>query len=204
MIITTVTKHLDVEGIIVIGSDKVSDEAFYAAKDIVLKLTSKHPRIRGELKGYECYLVAPGESVASYLELDESGPMYYAYGCSLPPTNNFLGRCASVIEWDSEPNMGVFTHQFAYAIMYVIPRFDPNFLNLLNQAYGRAQELGTWGNEQISFSAQKYWAEGVRLWCHDIREGGRFETKETFREHDSKLTEILDEWLFVGAMPYEY
>ena len=143
MIVTTVTKHIDIEGIIVIGSDKVSDEALYAAKDIVLKLTSKYPQIRRELEGYECRLVAPGESVASYLDLDENNPIY-AFGCSLPPTNNFLGRCASVIEWDNEPNMGVFTHQFAYAIMYVMPRFSPNFLHLLNQAYGRAKELGTW------------------------------------------------------------
>ena len=203
MIVTTVTKHIDVEGIVIIGSDKVNDKAFYTAKNIILKLTSKHPQIRGELEGYECCLVAPGESVASYLGLDENNPMY-AFGCSLPPTNKFLGRCASVIEWEGEPNIGIFTHQFAYAIMYVIPRFNPSFLDLLNQAYGRAQELGTWGNEQISFGVQKYWAEGVRLWCHDIREGGRFETEEAFREHDPRLAGILDEWLPVGAIPYEY
>ena len=42
------TKYLNVEGIVIIGSDDVPDNAFYRAKDIVLKVTSKHLQFRRE------------------------------------------------------------------------------------------------------------------------------------------------------------
>ena len=45
------TKYLDVEGIGIMGSDHVSDNAFYRAKEIVLKLTSKNLKFRTDLSG---------------------------------------------------------------------------------------------------------------------------------------------------------
>ena len=45
------TKYLNVEGIAIIGCDNVPDNAFYRARDIVLKVTSKHPRFRDDLFG---------------------------------------------------------------------------------------------------------------------------------------------------------
>ena len=63
------TKYLDVEGIAIIGSDGVDDNIFYKAKDIVLKVTSKHLQFRRDLSGARILLAAPGTSIQSLPEL---------------------------------------------------------------------------------------------------------------------------------------
>ena len=82
-----ITKHLEVEDMVIIGSKNVDDKAFYVAQEIILKITSKRPEIRTELIGFVCILVARGESVAAYLELDENDPNY-KYGCAFLPEKN--------------------------------------------------------------------------------------------------------------------
>lgn len=195
------TKYLDVEGIGIIGSDNVNDNAFYRAKDIVLKITSKHLQFRRDLFGTRLMLAARGTWIWNLPELREyqGSP----FGCSYISTDGD-GFCASVVEWDSLPNMGVLTHELGHAIVPLIFRIEPNFENLLNQAYERAAESGVWANDRF-FSQGKweYWAEGVRMWTHDVGTGRRFETKDAFIEHDPGIA-LLDNWLHVGDIPYEY
>lgn len=115
------TKYLDVEGIVIIGSDSVDDNIFYKAKEVVLKVTSKHLQFRRDLSGTRIMLAARGTSI-----------------------------------------------------------------------------------QIMSTNMWEYWAEGVKLWTHSVGIGRQFETKEAFREHDSGLAGILDNWLHVGGIPYEY
>ena len=100
--------------------------------------------------------------------------------------------------------MGVLTHELGHAIVPSICRLEPNFQGLVNQAYERAMELGTWANERASVNMWEYWAEGIRMWTHDVGTGRRFETKDAFIEHDPGLTGILDNWLHVGEILPEY
>lgn len=196
------TKYLDVEGIAIIGSDGVGNNTFHRAKDIILKVTSKHLQFRRDLSGIRLMLAARGTWIQNLPELREyrGSP----FGCSNISTER-VGFCASVVEWDSRPNMGVLTHELGHAIVPSISRIEPNFENLLNQAYGSAAESGVWGNEWFfSQGTWEYWAEGVRMWTHDVGTDRRFETKEAFIEHDRSLAELLDNWLHVGDIPYEY
>ena len=50
-----ITKHLEVEDMVIIGSKNVDDKAFYVAQEIILKITSKRPEIRTELIGFVMY-----------------------------------------------------------------------------------------------------------------------------------------------------
>lgn len=196
------TKYLDVEGIAIIGSDGVSNNTFYRAKDIVLKVTSKHLQFRRDLSGTRLMLAARGTWIQNLPDLREyrGSP----FGCSRTSTEG-VDFCASVVEWEGNPTMGILTHELGHAIVPSIVRIEPNFKNLLNQAYERAAESGVWANEWFfSQGTQEYWTEGVRLWTHDIGTGRRFETKDAFIEYDPGLTEILDNWLHVGDIPYEY
>ena len=196
------TKYLDVEGIAIIGSDDVDDNIFYKAKDIILKVTSKHLQFRSDLSGTRFMLAAPGTFIQSLPELRNFRHSPYGYSCI--STDGVVHFCASVVEWESNPNMGVFTHELGHAISPTMYNLEPNFHNLLTEAYSRAIELGTWINERVSINMGEYWAEGVRMWCHDIGAGRRFKTKEIFREHDLGLGEILDNWLPVGEILPEY
>ena len=196
------TKYLDVEGIAIIGSDGVGNNTFYRAKDIILKVTSKHLQFRRDLSGTRLMLAAQGTWIQNLPELREyrGSP----FGCSHISTEG-VGFCAAVVEWEGRPNIGVLTHELGHAIVPSIFRIEPSFENLLNQVYERAAESRVWTNEWF-FSQGKweYWAEGVRMWTHDVGTGGRFESKEVFTEHDPGLTGILDNWLHVGNIPYEY
>ena len=196
------TKYLNVEGIAIIGSDAVDDNIFSKAKEIVLKVTLKHLQFRRDLSGARVMLAARGTSIQSLPELREFRRS--PYGCSRISNEGIVDFCASVVEWDDHPTIGILTHELGHAIVPSIFRIEPNFENLLNQAYGQAMSLGTWENERSSVHLWEYWAEGVRLWTHDIGTGRRFETKDAFIEYDPGLTGILNTWLHVGDIPYEY
>lgn len=186
------TKYLNVAGIIIIGSDNVPDNAFYRAKDIVLKVTSKHLQFRGDLSVTQLRLAPPRYCITHLPELREFLSLRYGF------TNTLQGEvvtfCAAVVEWEGCSNMGVLTHELGHAIVPSIRRLDNDFDNLVSQAYNRAMTLRTWES----------WAEGVKLWTHDIGTGRQFETKDAFIEHDSGLARILDNWLHVGDVPYGY
>ena len=186
----------------IIASDGVDDNVFYRARDIVLKVTSKHLQFRNDLFGSRFILAARGMSIWELPELWEFHHSPYGYACI--SQRGIVNFCASVIEWDGNPTMGVFTHELGHAIVPSICRLEPNFENLLNQAYGQAMSLGTLANERSSVHLWEYWAEGVRMWVHDIGAGRRFETKDAFVENDPGLAELLNKWLPVGDIPYEY
>lgn len=196
------TKYLDVEGIAIIGSDGVEDNIFYKAKDIVLKVTSKHLQFRRDLSGARILLAARGTFIQSLPELRDFRRS--PYGCSRISRRGIVDFCASVVEWAGSPNMGVFTHELGHAIVPSIFRIEPNFNISVNQAYGQATALKTWADPLMSTDLWEYWAEGVKLWTHSVGTGRQFETKAAFKEHDSGLGGILDNWLHVGDIPYEY
>ena len=197
-----ITKHLEVEDLLIIGSKNVDDKAFYVAQEIILKITSKRPEIRTELIGFVCILVARGESVAAYLELDENDPNY-KYGCAFLPEKNqeFPGYLASVIEWDGEPNMGVFVFVLASAINYAICQIDPNFHSSLEKSYKASVASKTWDcNPRFLQDVGSYWAEGVRMWYY----AGEFETRDALKEYDPGLAKLLGDWISDKDIPKVY
>ena len=207
-------KHLDAGGIAIVGSENLSDKILYAAKDIVLKTTSKCPEIRDVLSIYDCFLIAPGdsgESVAAALGLDESDPQY-KYGCTLPlQPPKCRTELASVVEWEHplgsgnyNPDMGVFVHELGHAISFVLPALDLSFHGLLNQAYERSKKLNRFVNPQSTKNQWEYWAEGVRIWYYETRVSWRFETRNAFKNYDPDLTELLSIWLSEEEIPHGY
>ena len=149
-----------------------------------------------------CILVAQGESVAAYLELDENDPNY-KYGCAFLPEKNqeFPGYLASVIEWDGEPNMGVFVFVLACAINYAICQIDLNFYSSLEKSYKASVASKTWDcNPRSLQDVGSYWAEGVRMWYY----AGEFETRDALKEYDLGLTKLLGDWISDEDIPKVY
>lgn len=197
-----IIKHLEVEDIVIIGSENVDDKAFYVAQEIILTVTSKRPEIRSELTGFVCILVARGESVAAYLELDETDPNYI-YGCAILPEKNeeILGCIASVVEWNEQPDMGVFVFALASAIKHAICQLDPNFYSLLEQSYKASVASKTWDcNPRSLKDVGSYWAEGVRMWYYV----GEFETRDALKEYDPELAKLLEDWISEEDIPKVY
>ena len=205
-------KYLDAGGIAIISSDNMSDKVLHVAKDIILKITSKCPKIREVLLIYECFLIAREESVAAVLGLDENNPKY-KFGCTLllPQHPKIITQLASVVEWEHpidsgnyNPDMGVFVHELGHAISFVIPTLDPNFHHFLKQSYERAMELEKWANERTAINEWEYWAEGVRMWYYEVGPSKRFNTRDAFKEYDPGLANLLGNWLSEVEIPQGY
>ena len=74
--LTYYTKYIDAEGIAIVGSDWVRDEQFYAAREIVLLMTSKRPELREPLSlktGFRIILLSADEPPDSEFELSIDG-----------------------------------------------------------------------------------------------------------------------------------
>ena len=206
-----VIKYLDIAEMTITGSGKVSDNAFYAAKEIVLTITAKRPEILSQLSGYEFVLVAPGESVGEALGWDEK--QTGRSGAALTPQGylGFPGRFASVIEKRKKPNMETFVHEFGHAIHAVVAKIDPEFDPSLNRAYSEAMKHGLWADKYFSqdnwkqeFSpVNEYWADSVRMWYY-VGAGKEFETRDMFRQYDPGLTGLFDLWLSDEDIPIGY
>ena len=206
-----IIKYLEVGDITITGSGDVSDAAFYAAKKIILTITAKRPEIRSGLSGYECILLAPGESVAAALGWGKDKSSTTGTALVQQEYLGFPGRLASVIHKKKRPNMGVFVHEFGHAIHYVISKIDPEFERSLNQSYTEAMKLGLWADKYFSEANWKkedspiweYWAEGVRMWYY-VGKGRAFETRDAFKKYDPGLTSVLGLWLSEAEIPRRY
>ncbi|RKU28072.1 hypothetical protein C6497_10085 [Candidatus Poribacteria bacterium] len=205
-------KYLEVEEITILGSENIPDTAFRAAKQIILKITSKHPEIRKYLSGYECVLVSPEECVQSSVRWKKDHLKSLA-GLAIRPRNDlgFPGRLAASIQWRKKPSMRVFIHEFGHAIGFVIAKLDPHYEILLKQSFRKAMDLGLWQNERFIKKIGKpghdpvaeYWAEGVRWW-YTWGKGQKFKSRDEFIQYDPGLTHLLDRWLSDEEIPLTY
>ena len=196
-------RYINAGGIAVVGNETVNDQYFLMAKRIVLRMTKKHPEIRGQLlPRYKFYLVLLRERSNSW-ELPE-----YLYS---PYTDTVAGRCAGLSCWgivgygyNNRQPMTVFVHEFAHAIHLAIngnmddtrlnPPLDPTFDARLKHAYENALEHGIWSGLYAETDKEEYWAEGVHTWFYDIGPDRPFPTHADFAAHDSLLAELLEEW----------
>ena len=206
-----VLKYLDVGEMTITGSDKVSDNAFYAAREIILTITAKHPEILSQLSGYEFILVVPGESLTAALGWKEHTSKPRGLALTQQESLGFPGRFAALIERKNRPSMETFVHEFGHAIHYVVSRMDPEFNPALNRAYNQAMNLGLWAdkyftpdNWKLQYSpVDEYWAEGVRMWYYFGKDQD-FETRDAFRKYDPGLTDLLGLWMSDAEIPHGY
>ena len=207
-----VIKYLYVGEMTITGSGKVSDDAFYTAREIILTITAKCPEILDKLSGYEFILVAPGESLTAALGWKKRNKSK-SRGIALIQQESlgFPGRFAAHIERKKKPSMATFVHEFGHAIHYVISQMDPEFNPSLNRAYNQAMKRGLWAdkyftpdNWKLQYSAvDEYWAEGVRMWYY-LGKNHEFKTRDAFKKYDPELTNLLGLWLSEEDIPHGY
>ena len=195
------SKYIDAGGIAIIGDRHVLDRFFYAAREIVLVMTSKHPEIReyllpstkhrqvlvyGNLWG----LVSIPEMSTYFLSKESAGKHGF---CS--------EFCASTV-WTFQYEKGylimhVFVHEFGHAMHKAIQQIDPTFNDRLEAAYEDALETGSrWGpNDHILSNMGEYWAGGVVEWFYDLTQVEIPEWRANFLETDPLLYALLEEWL---------
>ena len=203
------TKYIDAGGIAIMGNSEVTDQEFLIARDILLRMTAKHPELRQLLSpanGYRAILVALSALVLDVPEFTCKGETSdisrggFFFSISRIGVDPLFIEVGYPIEEADYWN--VLVHEFAHSIHYRLKTTssrikalgDPTFDNRLEKAYQRAVELGTWKGRYAATNHKEYWAEGVRMWYYGIGVGREFKRHEDFAARDPRLAELLSEW----------
>lgn len=203
-------RYINAGGVAIVGNASVADKFFLMAKDIVLRMTKKHPNIRKQLLPRDNFYLVLLRDFARYLEMPE---YLWSPQIEFDSGSCQANYCWSIVSyWHTHP-MEVFVHEFAHAIhkaingnkyMRLNPALDPTFDGRLQLAYENALELGTWRGLYAEKNYREYWAEGVEAWFYDIGPDREFPTHQAFAARDPMLAELIEEWFHRDMFWGEY
>jgi len=209
-------KYIDADGIPVICSSKVPDEALLKARDIIIMMMSKlKVNITDTMKarGVRIAVMARYEGTTDipehqFLEQDTSLNWdVRARGLGgtpdLPLTTcaeeNLL--CYQIDKYHAED---ILVHEFAHTIHLVgIILNDSSFNRKLQSLLDNAKAKGKWENTYASTNYEEYWAEGVQSWFNvnaDVpKPDGKHNlvnTREELKKYDPDLYHFIQQYFY--------
>ena len=216
-------KYISAGGVAIMGNGHIDDRFFYAARDIVLGMTSKRPELRAVLTPsrekrpgatqFDTVHDVTGRATPSrmFRMILVHNDMSYT---SVPEfhlgngTIQFhvapgLGSFWPNIAWVSVGGYrhlerisiyGVFCHEFAHAIHTAIRLLDPTFDARLETAYASAIENVSYFSKGYALSGPvEYWAHSVTEWFGNLADP-RTGLHDVFLQRDPLMYDLLAEW----------
>lgn len=206
-------KYVDAQGIPIISSGEVPDEALLAVRRMAIRMLGKIPEVREKMITYRARVGVMGKDEVTtdipehaFLRNDPNTDWdKRARGLGgtiqVPVTTcaeeNVL--CYAVDPYRSED---IFVHEFAHAIHLMgIRQVDGTFESNLRKAYNEALAAGKWNRTYAATNTEEYWAEGVQSWfnCNtqsDPPNGvhNHVNTRSELKAYDRGLYELLSNW----------
>jgi len=221
-------KHLAVEGLPIVASEAVADEAFYAARDIIGRMLAKRPKAYETLRRNKGRLAIIGRAenttdIPEHAHLSEEfertgrGMDWNARARGLGGTKwipvcsvgeeNLLG-----LNGDRYKGESILIHEFAHSLQNLaFEDMDPKFEKKLQAAYDEALQAGLWADTYAASNPEEYWAEGVQSWFDANLEAdppngihNAIDTRAELKEYDPSLAALLAEWFPDDAWRYVY
>ncbi len=170
-------KYLDADGIAIVSSGKVADEALVMARRMVTTMLSKRSDVRTVMveKGCKLMIIGQHEQVCDLPEYKHlcNTPEKAAYwnqrarGFGGDPEGSYSASCGEenvlCLEGDRYVGESILVHEFAHLIHDEgIAAIEPGFNAELEALYQQAIEQGLWENTYAISSAHEYFAEGVQ------------------------------------------
>lgn len=170
-------KYVDADGIPIVSSEKVSDQALLRARDIVKHMLSLIPDVKAKMIQNHIRVGIIGKTerptqMPEYSDLYTAFPgtdwdtRARAYGATLQrPLTTDCEENMLCLTNDRYHGEEILTHEFSHAIHELGIRFvNSNFDNQLQAAYNHAISSGLWANTYAISEIREYWAEGVQDW----------------------------------------
>jgi hypothetical protein len=173
------TKYVDVEGVPLVSSEKVSDAAFEPACLIMVHLLQRLPEVPGELAEVS---VRVGIMAVSELTTDmpEHSDLYEAFpgtdwdtrarglGATIARPLTSVGE-ENLLKLPSDVYLGesILVHEFGHTVFDLgVARADGGAarVNTLIQLYSEAASAGLWADTYAMTNRFEYWAEAVQSW----------------------------------------
>jgi cyclophilin family peptidyl-prolyl cis-trans isomerase len=209
-------KHLDVGGLPVVGSEKVSDAAILEAAWIVEQMLGDRPDILKAMAKNNTRLavMAHNEYTTDIPEHRHLKSRVYwdrrARGLGASRSAPAVS-CAeeNLLCYPNDPysTENICIHEFAHAIhsMGMID-VDPTFDDQLKKAFQDATSRGLWKNTYAASNRQEYWAEAVQSWFDDNRENdalhNHVNTRDELKKYDPELARLCEQ--VFGDGPWRY
>lgn len=214
-------KYLDANGIPVVSSGKVSDEALFNARDVVMGMvtgvvmgmvTSEDVRRAMIGNGALVGVIAVSEETTDmpeyrFLKDDPSWnwDVYRGLGGSPEiPLSSAGEENLLCLEDDRYRGENILVHEFAHGMhLQAIMFLDSTFNRQLLTAYSDAKARGVWvdyptENEAVQHWLE-YWAEGVQSWVHANKNGsyglGEMDTRAELVTHHPALANLIARFL---------
>ena len=204
-------KYVDADGIPIISSENVADQALLNARDIVKDMISGLPTVKAKM-----ILNHIRVGIIGISERPTQMPEYRDLYTAFPGTDwdNRARAYGATIErpltTDCEENLlckpgdryvgeEILTHEFSHAIHELGLRFtDPTFDTRLQAAYNNAIYTGLWLNTYAATDVREYWAEGVQDWYNSNLEAiptngvhNQVNTRTELQTYDPELYNLI-------------
>jgi cyclophilin family peptidyl-prolyl cis-trans isomerase len=200
-------KYVDADGLPVLGSKRVSDDALAEAAWIVRKMLDGRKDILEAMakQNVRAVIMAKDEFTTDVPEHSGMKPKLFwdrrARGLGATPRNPVVsGAEENLLSFrrDPYPNENIFLHEFSHAIHGTgLNKVDPTFDKRLRAAYQAATERGLWKNTYAGSNVAEYWAEGVQGWFDDNAPPDALHndirTRAKLKEYDKELAKLCEE-----------
>ena len=204
-------KHVDLDGLPILASDRVPDRALLEARGIIIEMVSHHPELLPTLvkNGVRVVVMAESEQTTDVPEHSDLTPKenWDRRARGLGATHaRPVCSCAeeNLLGYPTDRYLGenILIHEFAHTLhTMAIVEIDETFGERLERAYARAMEEGLWANTYAATNAEEYWAEGVQSWFDANREAPKADgvhnevnTRRELEEVDPALAGLISEW----------
>lgn len=171
-------KYLDADGVPVVSSNSVADEALIKARDIIKYMLKNIPAEKAKMitNKLRVGIIGVNEKptqMPEYSDLYTAFPgtdwdnRARAYGATIqrPLTTNCEENMLCQQSADRYKGEEILTHEFAHAIHELGIRFTtPGFDTELQTAFNNAVAKNLWTNTYARTDIREYWAEGVQCW----------------------------------------
>ncbi len=226
------TKYVDAQGIPVISSGKVPDDALLVARDIINSMLAKRPDLRAAMiaRKWRTGVIAEVEmtmDIPEYSRMKRPGaprdePVtqedrdYHANRSRGLGGNPTTGAEENLLGYPGTRYFGehIFVHEFAHAIMGGgIRDVDPKMHAEIGEAYKAAMDAGKYihpdgRKHYATTNAGEYWAEGVQWWFFSnfgecFAGNIRVDTPEEFAAYDPRLNELISRVFDTHRIPMD-
>jgi hypothetical protein len=206
-------KYLDLAGVPLLSSEKVSDKALVEAAYLIRQMLSNREDVLKEMvkNRVRFVVMAPTEMTTDVPEQRNMTPKEYwdrrARGLGGRITScgeeNLLN-----LKGDRYRNENILIHEFSHAIhRFGLGGLDRKFDGRLRETYKAAIDQRLWNDTYAATNHEEYWAEGVQSYfdCNNPPNRGvhnGVNTREKLKEYDPRLFELIDDSFKKPAFRY--
>ena len=209
-------KYVDLEGLPIIASERVADEALRQARRLLSEMLTNRRDVLATLAANNVRVAIMAES-SGITELPELSDLHEVFpdidwdnrtrGGGVGPT--FQRPVLAIAEenllcysTDPFPYEDIFVHEAAHAVLNMgieLQAGGAAFRQRLERAYQDALDDGLWQSTYAAENSDEYWAEGIQSWFDVNDPSGpihnEINTRPELREYDPALAALVEEVL---------